>query len=555
VNISAKITPTEWRWVITWSLLILVLSGLPYFIALWATPEGWQFGGILVNPLDSHSYMAKMQQGVAGYWLFHLTYTPEPHAGALIFTFYLVLGHLAALVGAPKILIFHLARLLASLVLLLVAFRFIARIIPDPGERRLAFALLSSASGLGWLGAIFGAFPIDLWVPEAFVPYSIYANPHFPLAMTLMLIIFEQVAWPPTPQSPNLPTFHSSTLPLLHSSTPPLSPLRAGLTAFLLAMILPFALLTVWAVLFVFLGWQYLSSRRLPWLHLWPALGAVLLSAPVILYQYWVSVTNPVLAGWGAQNITSAPPILDFIIGYGLVGVLALAGGGLMIWQEVQHPTYFQDQNSSKTGAWLVFWWAVTTIILVYVPFDLQRRLITGLHIPLTILAAIGLKRCSAMIKLTATSQRLLAIGVVTLGVLGTLFVWSLPVIGALQSPTRSAVTALLFMRRDEIAAFDWLQNHVGMDDVILTSSRVGLFIPGQTGARSFYGHPFETIEASVKEAQVTAFYRGEITATSPAVDFIIYGPSERALGQPQILATYPVVFSAGEVTIYKVSE
>lgn len=180
MNLSAKITPAEWRWAVAWSLTILVLSCLPYFIALWAAPEGWQFAGILVNPLDGHSYMAKMQQGAAGYWLFHLTYTPEPHPGVLIFTFYLALGHVAALVGAPKIVIFHLARLLASLALLLVAFRFMARITPDPGERRLALALLSSASGLGWLGAMFGAFPIDLWVPEAFVPYSIYANPHFP---------------------------------------------------------------------------------------------------------------------------------------------------------------------------------------------------------------------------------------------------------------------------------------------------------------------------------------------------------------------------------------
>jgi hypothetical protein len=96
----------------------------------------------------------------------------------------------------PLIVVFHLARLMAGLILLLTAFRFVALVTPHPHERRLAFVLLFSASGLGWLGAIFDAFPIDLWVPEAFVPYSLYANPHFPLAMALMLVILQLVAWP-----------------------------------------------------------------------------------------------------------------------------------------------------------------------------------------------------------------------------------------------------------------------------------------------------------------------------------------------------------------------
>jgi hypothetical protein len=78
------------------------------------------------------------------------------------------------------------------------------------------------------------------------------------------------------------------------------------------------------------------------------------------------------------------------------------------------------------------------------------------------------------------------------------------------------------------------------------------MFIPGQTGARAFYGHPFETIEAKQKKAMVEAFYRGEIEAVTPVVDFIIYGPAERQLGQPENLANWPVVFSTDDVVVYK---
>ena len=46
----------------------------------------------------------------------------------------------------------------------------------------------------------------DLWVPEAFVHYSLVANPHFPLAMALMLIIFGQVL--DAPSGPKAMNFH-----------------------------------------------------------------------------------------------------------------------------------------------------------------------------------------------------------------------------------------------------------------------------------------------------------------------------------------------------------
>ena len=212
-------------------------------------PGGWQFAGILVNPFDGHSYLAKIRQGLEGNWLFHLTYTPEPHAGAFIFTFYLALGHLAALLHLSPILIFHLARLVAGLCLLLVAFRFIAWVTPHFQERRLAFrSSLVLRVWVGWV-VIFGAFPIDLWVPEAFVPYSLYANPHFPLAMALMLVIFQLI-------------LAHSTFNVQHLTF-------TGLAALALALTLPFALLTVWAVLAVFLAWLYITSRRLPWPQIW----------------------------------------------------------------------------------------------------------------------------------------------------------------------------------------------------------------------------------------------------------------------------------------------
>lgn len=528
---TPPIASQTWRWAITWSLAILTVSCLPYLIAYFMAPPGWQFAGLLVNPYDGHSYLAKMRQGVEGNWLFQLTYTPEPHQGAFIFTFYLALGHLARLTHLPLILIFHLARLAAGLCLLLAAFRFITKVTSDTGEQRLAFLLLLTSSGLGWLGVLFGAFPIDLWIPEAFVPYSLYANPHFPLGMALMLLILQSIVWP-----------NSSKPPSPHSLSPIPYPLSLIPYSLFLALVLPFALLTVWAVLAVYLLWLYGSIRRLPWLQIWLTLAVGLASAPLIFYMYWVARTNPILAGWNVQNLTPAPSLLNFWWGYGLLGVLALLGGGLVLKQK----------QVEARGEWLVLIWAVVTIVLVYLPFDLQRRFINGLHLPLAILAALGLRRGLARASLKRRYHGRLQLAVIGLGLLGTLFVWVLPLIGASQSPDVSPATALLFERQAEIAALDWLDEHTGPDSVILASPRLGLFVPERTGARAFYGHPFETVAAGQKKAMVEAFYRGEIDSLSPPAGFVIYGPSEQAIGRPRQLANYPVLFATETVIIYK---
>jgi hypothetical protein len=378
---------------------------------------------------------------------------------------------------------------------------------------------------LGWLGVIFGAFPIDLWVPEAFVPYSLYTNPHFPLVTMLMLLIFDQLLGSLDKPWPSVVTL-----------------LGIGLTALLLTIISPFGLTIVIVVTGIFLSWLYLVNRRLPWPQIWLTLDVALWATPMLLYQYWAMTRNPAMAGWLAQNMTGAPPLVDFVLGYGLIGLLALPGIIYIIRQG----------REATSGQWLVVLWAVVAMALVYLPSELQRRMIHGLHIPLSMLAAIGLSLGLAKSRLTAGYQHLVKVGVITLGALGTLAVWGLPLISLLQTPETSMAVQVLFLRQEEVAAFEWLREQAGPDDVILASPRLGMFVPGQTGARVFYGHPFETLEAEAKRAQVEAFYEGELEAVSPAPDYIIYGPSERAFGEPARLADYSPVFSAGELVIYK---
>jgi hypothetical protein len=493
------VSRAEWRWVAFWSLALLALLTLPYALALWLTPPGWQFSGFLLNPLDGHSYLAKMDQGFRGGWQFYLSFSPEPHEGVYVFTFYLALGHVARLLGWPILPVFHAARLLAGAILLPIVYRFIAAVTPHRTERRLAFILALFTAGVSWLGLALGGLPIDLWVTEAFIHLSLYSNPHFTLGLTLMLLIFIII--------------------LPGQLTAPRAAALAVI-AFSLAVIMPFGAITASVVLLVYTAWRFFAAgRRLPMPEIWLTLGVGVSAAPVIFYQGWISFTDPMVIGWSAQNITAAPPPLDVLTGFGLTGLLAIGGG----WHIIR-------RRENRPGEWLALLGAVTAIVLLYTPFALQRRLIFGLHLPLCLLATISLSR---QLRGKATALA------VIIGLLGMMMAGGLPLVGVLRSPEQYKPAQMLYLRQDEAAALAWLRAHAGRDTVILASPRVGMVVPGQTGARAFYGHPFETVRATDKLAQLNAFYRGELEAVSPPVDYIFYGPSEQVVGQPLNLASF----------------
>jgi len=527
---------TGWCWALSWAALILVFSCLPYLIAWFTTPAGYQFGGVLVNPLDGHSYLAKMRQGWAGEWQFHLSYTPEEHDGAWLYTFYLALGHLARLTGLSLAVVYHAARLLAGLVLLTAIYAFVGRLTGDQRGRRLAYALAGASAGLGWLGLAWGAFPIDLWVPEAFAFFSLLTNPHFPLALALMLFILARVVW-------RVRAAHGWLLP--------------GLAALALTVVQPIALAPLYAALSSYLLLEYLlgpHAKRGVWgcvtyvLRSAPFVSVVLFSVPVLLYDFIAFASNPILAAWAAQDVDPAPAPADLALGFGAVGLASIAGAALAI-----------RQRDVKTLALVA--WAATTLILVYLPVALQRRFITSLGLPLAMLAGLGLARW-ARLAVEGVALRLgvkLAVGLsVALSLAGSGFLLAVLSLGALSQQQADRLPNLLYLSYDEAAAMRWLLEHAP-DSVVLAAPRTGAWLPGQAGVRVVVGHPLETIDAPSKQAQVEAFWRGRLSSQDwqrlkeeYRVQYVFYGPAERQLGPGLLLSQLQVVFQQGEVAIYR---
>jgi hypothetical protein len=496
------------------------LTCLPFLLAWQATPDGGQYTGLLINHYDGESYYAKMQQGARGDWLFHLAFTPEPHDGALIFTFYLALGQLSATLDLPIPVVYHLARALAGLLLLIVAYHFIARFFDRVTTRRAAFLLLGFSAGLGWLLAPLGLITADLWVAEGFTFLSILANPHFPLSISLMLLIF-------------LSALDLGERPL---RIPRL--LGAAGLGLLLAVIQPFAVPIVLVVLGVYLVIIAWRNRRLPWSEIATAGAVAAGSAPIMFYDLYVYNTNPALAAWSAQNLTPSLPPWDYALGYGLILLLALGGIAVAVRRR-ECPDLF------------LLAWVGSVVVLLYVPFALQRRFITGLHVPLTLLAALGLEQI--LLPRVKSRRRALATGlIVGLTALTNLFVPLVSVVGVSQGRQP------LVMTGDQAAASAWLSDNTAWTDTVLAPPEAGQFIPAWAGNRVVYGHPFETIDAETKEAEATRFFSPEASTAERrdlldryGVRYVLALAAEPDLSPLALGLTS--VWSSNEAVIYQV--
>jgi hypothetical protein len=503
----------EWRWALGWAVALVAVAALPYVVAYLATPDGLFYTGFLSNPEDGHTYLAKMRQGWRGEWRFHIAHTPEPHRGEFLYVYYLLLGHIARWTHLPLILVLQVARVINGLLLLLVLYYAMSWVFQDVPQRRFAFLITALGSGLGWLAMFAGGMTVDLWVPEGYVFYSVLANAHFPLAMAAMILA---LVWSVTPWG----TRRIDRRRLI----------GVALCTVILGLVQPFCLLTVGVVLLVYVLLRWARERRLPRREIVSGIVFGGVGLPLGGYGYLAMTRNPVFATWLAQNQTLSPPPWDYAIGYGFVLFLALIGA----WYAVRR------RRASDT---FVVCWAVSTLVLIYLPYSLQRRLVMGWIVPLGALATVGWYA----LPLRRRVKEGWVWGAVSLSYL---FLIGMFVAMAL------AGHEMLYITRDERAALQWLADAVPQDALVMAAPETGLYIPAWAGQRVLYGHRFETADADLRKRQVEAFFaNGDLGALPYRPDYVFCGAREQALqaGSWQPDARWKTVYRQGTVTIYAV--
>ena len=259
----------------------------------------------------------------------------------------------------------------------------------------------------------------------------------------------------------------------------------------------------------------------------------------MILYYLWAVRVDPVLAIWNQQNLTPSPPVWDFLLAFSPALILAPFG--------IYH--LYKDRGSPARK--ILISWLGLGILLVYFPFALQRRFMLGFYIPAAALAVLGI---DYLRQKYARRARVLAPALFALALPTNLL---LILIGLMGVMSRSP---LFYLGQDEARALTWIREETPTRSLVLAAPDMGSLIPGFTGRRVIYGHPFETTNAVQEEQRVREFYRQpvKVTAAVPLiqdrkVDYVFYGPRERLLGGNLDFSALRLVYESGTIQLYAV--
>lgn len=500
----------EWRWVAFWGGVLVTLTLIPYAIAISAANDQWAFMGVLANPQDGATYFAKIEEGIEGNWLYELQHTPEEHSPAVLFVFYLLLGQIARVLGFSPFVIFHLARIAASLFMFTAIYRLGSHVWLRTRPRRLFFAITSVATGLGWLVIPFVStqLPPDIGIPEAFPLYAAYANPHFPLSigcLAMLAGIYIRVFRPGYTQAPTAE--NGGSLVLVY--------------AVVLAVIQPPALVGFGGALFAFTAITAYNQRAIPWHEVrWIAMLG-LAGLPLLIYYILLFSTSDIFNEFNAQNETPSPNIILALSSYILLLLLAL-------------PALNRARKRfDRDGDQLMFLWLIINFIVVYLPHPLQRRFFIGLIIPVVYFVVRALEDYW-FDRIKTRWQRIALVMIFVLMLPSNFITLLIPLFGVVGDNQDQGAELGLMLNRDYVDAFEWLEEFGVEDEVVLASPTVSLWLPAQTSLRVVYGHQFETVPSDERRDEVEDFFEGTdcervfSNTDKFEVSYVLVGPIER---------------------------
>ena len=501
-------------------LVVIVMITFPYILANYLAGDYYAFNGFLLNPIDGNSYLSKMYQGFLGNWRFVLPYTADPGKGAYLFLFYIGLGHLVRVTGIPSIVIFHFFRIIGCITLLITLWWFFGSLFQEKQDRKMAFIIAALGSGMGWLLLPLGIMTSDFWVAEAYPFLSSFANPHFPISLSLLLIIIK---------------------PPLNERNSVKNLIWKGISSFALSLINPFGIVIVLVIYGGFTCWLIIKKKRLTSIFL-RGLVIAISGLPFVIYDIWVTRIDPILSVWNTQNKTPSPMVWDLIFSLSPLIFLSILG----IYRMIKNA-----QESTRNILILLVIWLGLGLALLYLPFNLQRRFMFGIYIPIAGLATYGLKSyTNDSVKKYRFSMLLILIAILPTNLIILMADYS-----GMQNHDPQ-----IYLSIQENDALDWIKSNTDQDAVIVCSPGMGLYIPAYTGRRVVYGHPYETTWAEKKEVAVRNFYHDNFTQQEQNefliennASYILIGEREQLIGNPTISGNWTLVYQSERLAIYRI--
>ena len=457
-----------WRWPSVFTAVMCLLTVPPILIAALRAPSGSVFPGYVVIARDAYVYEGMWRAGWKGAWLFHPAYTAESLPGILLYPWYLWPAHLIGWATGPWL--YHLSRLAAAAALL-TAIHLLTRELFRPAVlRRWAFVLCALGGGIGMLlPHTVQIGPLTTHATEMSSPGSSVADlismaPHLPWALALM-------CW-------------TMVVALRLRRAGGRALVASGLLAVLgLQLIYPqLALLTVAAVG----GWSVLRQQHRA---LRFTAGSAMIQLPYLGYLLWVWQTSPD----ALRVIRSSLEVGDV---FGFLVLSHLVASGLIL--------VALFSRRLRGDLLLPALWIAGMTLFMFAPgiSGTLGRSFMASSVPFGLCAAPGLLVVLRRLRTIRWRRRVLAITLVASSFYGIFSLAQPYWIATFRLDPHAEYESL-----GEAALLARLAPRVSTRDVVLTTYLDGVFVPAQTNARAFNGHPEMTIDARRKSDEALAFF------------------------------------------------
>ena len=361
---APSIAPREWRWILVAAGAVTVASAVPYVIAWALTPPGHVWMGTTHNGVDTAVHWSWIVQARDGSFFLSNLFATEPHSGRFVHLWAWAIGTTAAALRVSYVVVYHLSRLLFTFTSVVLVYRLAACVVAQTEPRRWATAAVAAGSGLGWVVGLSGDpyASADLVQPEVVTFLALYSSGLFAFSITLFLLALTSLLEAErTGRARDAVVAGVALLLLINVHTYEAVPLAV-----------------IWGAHLVIgrLRHGRFSARALRATAI-----AAAVAAPAAAWMSWYLFADPVFR-LRATVPTPSLPLGHYLLGFGLLIPLAAIGA--------------RTEGARRDMVVLLIAWALLQLGLGYAPIGLQRKLLMGVHIPVALLAGLGLARVRA---------------------------------------------------------------------------------------------------------------------------------------------------------------
>lgn len=514
---------------------------------------------------DYNFYISRIREGIPafvpiisglqrgeGRWMVTEKYYNQSHSPSLFQIVYLYMGKLGGVFGLNPPEIYHGARIILGLILLLVIGKLVASLFSGWWQVIAYLFIVTAGSwpiliraGEGWRFATYwgGWSVVDSLQRITFLPHVLIGQ--------IFLVLF-------------IMAFSDKSLRLLKS-------LRWGVIGLIAGIIFPPMLVVIYTVFSVITIIEVVSDKSLKLLKslIMPRIFFVIFSLPALLYLQLMMKIQPwqALALFDIQH-RSFLPYWEYAKALGPMLPLGLTGLVLALSK--------REKKLFPFVSWIL---ALGILFTVFenVPQQSPTRFTQMLiNVPLGILATYlflnlwyafpKLKRPHEIMKRGVIGIVITAIIVMGLGVMYSMEGWLTDQVkGKMASTFRYPVGAqLVYPVKDFMDGISFLKNNTKITDVVLAYEAAGNYIPAYAGNFVYLGHA-NTPDEDGKLKVAQKFFSANMTSdeakkflTRENIKYIYFGPQEReVVGIKDLQFAYSSLISSvytnNQVVIYKI--